>query len=83
MKYQYKHWGKALAMGTLALFAYAFIIHVGWNMAMPDIFGLDQIRFKPALGLALLVAALTLPFSQRKRGNHEYRSSEVVEGKAA
>jgi len=56
-----KHWGKMIGAGVLILFSWAFVVHMGWNMSMPNIFGLEEIRFKEALGLVLLIAGLSLP----------------------
>jgi len=67
MTHHPRHMAKTLALGVLILFGWAFVIHMGWNMAMPDIFELEPIRFKQALGLALLAAAATSPFTQRAR----------------
>jgi len=65
MTHHSQHWAKALAIGALMLIAWALVIHMGWNMAMPDIFEFEPIRFKQALGLTLLIAAATFPFTQR------------------
>jgi len=67
MKEKTKHWLKITGMGLLALFAWSFVVHVGWNMAIPDIFGLEPIRFKQALGLTLIGATVSLLFHRPVR----------------
>lgn len=43
-----------ILVGTLALFASAFIVQLGWNWSMPQLFGLPEASFRNAMGLALL-----------------------------
>ena len=56
--------GKKIALAILTLVIWSMVIHLGWNMSMPDMFGLEPVRFKQALGVALLIAALVLPISR-------------------
>ena len=46
-----------ILLGTLALFASAFIVQLGWNWSMPQLFGLPEASFRSAVGLALLAWA--------------------------
>jgi len=56
-----KYWGKVVGTGIFILFGWAFVVHLGWNMSMPNIFGFAEIRFREALGLVLLIAGLSMP----------------------
>lgn len=47
-----------ILLGTLALFASAFIVQLGWNWSMPQLFGLPEASFRNAMGLSLLAWAV-------------------------
>lgn len=47
-----------ILLGTLALFASAFIVQLGWNWSMPQLFGLPEAAFRSAIGLSLLAWAV-------------------------
>jgi len=84
MKEKTRTLGKQFGISLLILFAWAFAIHLGWNMAITNIFAMDAIRFREALGLAFLAGSLTFPFwfGVRFRGQNKHCSHEL-EGKAA
>jgi hypothetical protein len=43
-----------ILVGILALFASAFLVQLGWNWSMPQLFGLPEASFRSSMGLALL-----------------------------
>lgn len=45
------------------VFGLSFIVLFSWNLAIPDLFGLEPIRFKQATGLVLLCATLAFVFN--------------------
>ena len=45
------------------VFALSFVVLFSWNMAVPEVFGLEPIRFKQAIGLVLLCATLASVFN--------------------
>lgn len=47
-----------ILLGTLAIFASAFIVQLGWNWSMPQLFGLPEASFRSAMGLSLLAWAV-------------------------
>ena len=47
-----------ILVGTLSLFASAFIVQFGWNWSMPQLFGMPGASFRNAMGLALLAWAV-------------------------
>ena len=49
-----------ILLGTLALFASAFIVQLGWNWSMPQLFALPEASFRNAFGLSLLAWAVQL-----------------------
>ncbi|RMF19176.1 MAG: hypothetical protein D6761_00980 [Candidatus Dadabacteria bacterium] len=49
--------GRAIGFAAARLLGWATLILVGWNLALPDLTGLDEIRFRHAFGLALLLTA--------------------------
>jgi hypothetical protein len=49
-----------ILLGTLAIFASAFIVQLGWNWSMPQLFGLPEASFRSAIGLSLLAWAVRL-----------------------
>ena len=40
----------------------AMLVHVSWNMFAPDMFGLEAIRMKQALGLVVFVGVFAVLF---------------------
>lgn len=46
-----------ILLGTLALFASALLVRLGWNWSMPQLFGLPEASFRSAAGLTLLAWA--------------------------
>ncbi len=49
-----------ILVGTLAIFASAFLVQLGWNWSMPQLFGLPEASFRNAMGLSLLALAVRL-----------------------
>ena len=49
-----------ILVGTLAIFASAFLVQLGWNWSMPQLFGLPEASFRSAIGLSLLAWAVRL-----------------------
>jgi hypothetical protein len=45
--------GKAAGKIVLAVIVLGFLTHMSWNMFAPDMFGLEPIRMKQALGLVV------------------------------
>ena len=54
----------SLSAVTLAL-GYALVFQLGWNLALTSTLGITAIRFKQALGFALLAFVLTSLFRRR------------------
>lgn len=46
-----------ILVGILAIAASAFIVQLGWNWSMPQLFGLPEASFRSAAGLTLLALA--------------------------
>ncbi len=59
--------GKAAGKILLAVILLGFLTHMSWNMFAPDMFGLEPIRMKQALGLVVFagVFASLLRFGAR------------------
>jgi hypothetical protein len=59
--------GKAAGKIMLAVILLGFLTHMSWNMFAPDMFGLEPIRMKQALGLVVFagVFASLLRFGGR------------------
>ena len=59
--------GKAAGKIVLAVILLALLTHMSWNMFAPDMFGLEPIRMKQALGLVVFggVFASLLRFGRR------------------
>lgn len=57
--------GKTMALVLLL----AAFVHVSWNMFAPDVFGLDAIRMKQALGLVLFAGVFAVIF---RFGTHKF-----------
>ncbi|MEE9209896.1 MAG: hypothetical protein V3U23_05535 [Kiloniellales bacterium] len=59
--------GKAAGKILLAVILLGFLTHMSWNMFGPDMFGLEPIRMKQALGLVVFagVFASLLRFGVR------------------
>ena len=59
--------GKAAGKIVLAVLLLGFLTHMSWNMFAPDMFGLEPIRIKQALGLVVFfgVFASLLKFGRR------------------
>jgi len=49
-----------ILVGVMALLASAFIIQMGWNHSMPQLFALPEASFRNAFGLSLLAWAVKL-----------------------
>ena len=63
--------GKALAV----IFLLAVFVHFSWNMFAPDMFGLEVIRMKQALGLVVFAGAFAVLF---RIGSHKSSPSATV-----
>ena len=53
----------------------AALVHVSWNMFAPDMFGLDAIRFKQALGLVVFAGVFAFLFRIGGRIGHRAHAS--------
>ncbi len=51
----YKRHGVRALKALAAVVALAVLVHVSWNMFAPDMFGLEAIRMKQALGLVIFL----------------------------
>lgn len=60
----------AKILGTVLLMA--FFVHFSWNMFAPDMFGVEAIRMKQALGLVLFASVFV---ALCRFGNHKTRIS--------
>jgi hypothetical protein len=60
--------GKAAGKIVLAVIVLGLLTHMSWNMFAPDMFGLEPIRMKQALGLVVFagVFASLLRFGGRR-----------------
>ncbi len=64
-----KHYVVPTAKALAAVFALAVLVHVSWNMFAPDMFGLEAIRMKQALGLVMFlgVVAFVTGFGRHRK----------------
>ncbi|MBT3767741.1 MAG: hypothetical protein HN578_11440 [Rhodospirillales bacterium] len=63
----FKHYAIVTAKVVGWSFLLAALVHISWNMFAPDMFGLEPIRMKQALGLVLFAATFSFLI---KRGGH-------------
>ena len=54
--------GKAAGKIVLAVILLGFLTHMSWNMFAPDMFGLEPIRMKQALGLVVFAGVFASLF---------------------
>ncbi len=54
--------GKAAGKIVLAVILLALLTHMSWNMFAPDMFGLEPIRMKQALGLVVFAGVFASLF---------------------
>ncbi len=54
-----KHHGRRALRSILVLLAAIIVILWGWNSAIPDLFGLQPMQFKQAMGLTVLLVVLS------------------------
>lgn len=65
--------GKAAGKILLAVILLGFLTHMSWNMFAPDMFGLEPIRMKQALGLVVFAGVVASLF--RFGGRHVQMSA--------
>lgn len=71
----FRHYALATAKAIGAVLLMAFFVHASWNMFAPDMFGLEAIRMKQALGLVIFAGVFVVLC---RLGVHKTRPSATV-----
>ncbi len=71
----FRHYAIAVAKILGAVLLMALFVHVSWNMFAPDMFGVEAIKMKQALGLVLFASVFVVLC---RFGNHRTSPSTTV-----